>query len=160
MSGICGWVGNREAADVRKERLARMTGPLTRYGHGHVAAGGADGDALCCVSSRSTRVYHDERLLSVLDGAFYWKDAALKKEAARYGPSRTLGFHFLEQGPDALDAVGGAFSVAIVDRSEQRLFLACDRMGIERLYYSRESEHVFFGSNLASVLAALRARPS
>lgn len=160
MSGIAGWIGASEPEGLSRTRLLEMTGRLSGRYRGVTSESIQTDAALACAGRNPACVHCDERIISVLHGAFYWKDSALEKAAIEIGPSRVVGAGFLERGPEVLRAIGGAFSVAVVDTVERRLFLACDRMGIEPLYYSAGRDRLLFASNLGSLLAVLPRKPA
>lgn len=56
-------------------------------------------------------------------------------------------------GTDALARLRGMFAIAIWLRSERRLILARDRMGIKPLYYYIDEDEIYFGSELKCILA-------
>jgi asparagine synthase (glutamine-hydrolysing) len=56
-------------------------------------------------------------------------------------------------GADCLSHLNGMFAFAIWDRSEQRMFLARDRMGVKPLYYAYRSRCLTFASRPRALLA-------
>jgi asparagine synthase (glutamine-hydrolysing) len=56
-------------------------------------------------------------------------------------------------GPDFLRKLEGAFSVALWDERSNRLLLACDPLGIKRIYFRHNGERIFFASRATAVLA-------
>ena len=62
---------------------------------------------------------------------------------------------FLEWGESCLDRLSGMFAFAIHIPSEQRLFLARDRVGIKPLFYARSNGRLMF----ASTIPAMRCLP-
>jgi asparagine synthase (glutamine-hydrolysing) len=62
--------------------------------------------------------------------------------------------HLYEEEGDALvDRLRGMFAFALWDRTNRRLVLARDRVGIKPLYYYRDAEKLIFGSELKAILA-------
>jgi asparagine synthase (glutamine-hydrolysing) len=59
---------------------------------------------------------------------------------------------FEDEGPKALEQLRGMFALAIWDKSERRLFLARDRLGIKPLYICRLPNGLLFGSELKALL--------
>jgi asparagine synthase (glutamine-hydrolysing) len=56
-------------------------------------------------------------------------------------------------GPESLSQLNGMFAFAIWDRSERRMFLARDRMGVKPLYYASRAQCLAFASRPRSLLA-------
>jgi asparagine synthase (glutamine-hydrolysing) len=59
---------------------------------------------------------------------------------------------FLRWGSSCFSRLRGMFSIAIWVRSESRLILARDRMGIKPLYYCLQDGEIYFGSELKCIL--------
>jgi asparagine synthase (glutamine-hydrolysing) len=59
---------------------------------------------------------------------------------------------FLCWGSSCFSRLRGMFAIAIWVRSERRLILARDRMGIKPLYYCLQDSEVYFGSELKCIL--------
>src|SRR6185436_12008326 len=61
---------------------------------------------------------------------------------------------YAEQGPAMLDRLNGMFAFAIWDRTERRLFVARDRLGVKPLYYAQRDGVLFFASEPKGIFAA------
>jgi asparagine synthase (glutamine-hydrolysing) len=59
---------------------------------------------------------------------------------------------FLEWDTAAFGRLRGMFAIALWTESQKRLVLVRDRVGIKPLYYYRNSEDVYFGSELKAIL--------
>jgi asparagine synthase (glutamine-hydrolysing) len=59
---------------------------------------------------------------------------------------------FLCWGNSCFSRLRGMFAIAIWVRSERRLILARDRMGIKPLYYCLQDGEIYFGSELKCIL--------
>jgi asparagine synthase (glutamine-hydrolysing) len=59
---------------------------------------------------------------------------------------------FLRWGGSCFSRLRGMFAIAIWVRSEGRLFLARDQMGIKPLYYCLQNGEIYFGSELKCIL--------
>jgi len=93
-----------------------------------------------------------------LDGGPVW----IAGQAAP-DPARAVLEAYLAKGPDFLLTLTGRFALAIVDRSCDRVLLALDPMGIERVAYSVGPAGVAFGTSAYEVArrqpGAVRLRP-
>lgn len=58
---------------------------------------------------------------------------------------------FLQWDTDCLRRLRGMFAFAAWNTPEKRLVLARDRLGIKPLYYAREKEDIYFGSELKAI---------
>ena len=58
---------------------------------------------------------------------------------------------FLQWDTACFSRLRGMFAVALWTESDRRLILARDRMGIKPLYFARQGEDVFFGSELKAI---------
>lgn len=74
-------------------------------------------------------------------------------------PPRELLRAYREQGAGSLQKLTGAFAIAIVDRPSQRVLLAVDRMGIERMAYATIGGGIIFSSSVAAVAHCPAIRP-
>ena len=60
---------------------------------------------------------------------------------------------FLRWGSECFERLRGMFAVAVWVKSERRLILARDRMGIKPLYYTQHAGELYFGSELKCIFA-------
>ena len=72
---------------------------------------------------------------------------------ASHSDTETVLHAFLEWDKECFSRLRGMFAIALWNKSEKRIVLARDRMGIKPLYISRQGEDVFFGSELKAIFA-------
>jgi asparagine synthase (glutamine-hydrolysing) len=70
-----------------------------------------------------------------------------------HSDTETVLHAFLEWDKECFSRLRGMFAIALWKKSEKRIVLARDRMGIKPLYISRQGEDVFFGSELKAIFA-------
>jgi asparagine synthase (glutamine-hydrolysing) len=70
-----------------------------------------------------------------------------------HSDTETVLHAFLEWDIDCFSRLRGMFAIALWCKSEKRIVLARDRMGIKPLYISRQGEDLFFGSELKAIFA-------
>ena len=58
-----------------------------------------------------------------------------------------------EHGEDLFEHLNGQFAFALFDRRNRKLILGRDRVGICPLHWSKQGDHLFFGSEIKSLLA-------
>ncbi|MFN8238838.1 MAG: asparagine synthase (glutamine-hydrolyzing) [Chitinophagales bacterium] len=66
--------------------------------------------------------------------------------------TEVLLYAYIHFGMDCLQKLNGFFAFAIYDKEEEIFFIACDRFGIKPLYYYRDEDYFFFGSELKAIL--------
>ena len=101
----------------------------------------------------------DRDTVIVFNGEIY-NHLELRRELEQRGhhfrtqsDTETVLHAFLEWDTDCFARLRGMFAVALWQESERRLVLARDRMGIKPLYFARQGEDLFFGSELKAILA-------
>jgi asparagine synthase (glutamine-hydrolysing) len=81
--------------------------------------------------------------------------AELRKRGHRFRShcdTETVLHAFVEWDTSCFARLRGMFALAILTKSDRRLVLARDRMGIKPLYIARKGEDLFFGSELKAIL--------
>lgn len=93
----------------------------------------------------------------VFNGEIY-NHLELRKELEELGhhftshsDTETVLKAFLQWDTDCLRRLRGMFAFAVWSMPEKRLVLARDRLGIKPLYYARENEDIYFGSELKAI---------
>lgn len=100
----------------------------------------------------------DGSLCIVFNGEIYnhreLRDELIKKGHTYQTQSDTESILHLyeEMGEQCLSKLRGMFAFAIWDRSNRRLFLARDRVGIKPLFVYADSERLLFASEMKSIL--------
>jgi asparagine synthase (glutamine-hydrolysing) len=100
----------------------------------------------------------DGSLLLVANGEIYDFQvvrAELEAKGHRFrtrSDSEVLLHLYEEHGPDCVERLNGMFAFAIWDRTNERLFIARDRLGIKPLYYIAKDGKFLFASELKSLL--------
>ena len=94
----------------------------------------------------------------VFNGEIY-NNLELRRELEQLGhrfsshsDTETVLKAFLEWDIGCLARLRGMFAFAVWNRTERRLLLARDRLGIKPLYYATVGEDLFFGSELKAIL--------
>jgi asparagine synthase (glutamine-hydrolysing) len=59
---------------------------------------------------------------------------------------------FVQWDKECFSKLRGMFAVALWNKTQRRIVLARDRMGIKPMYISRQGEDIFFGSELKAIL--------
>ncbi|MCC6242654.1 MAG: asparagine synthase (glutamine-hydrolyzing), partial [Gemmatimonadaceae bacterium] len=102
----------------------------------------------------------DERFVLVFNGEIYnyielrRELTALGHQFETSGDSEVLLASYRAWGEACVERLVGMFAFCIVDRVQQRLFLARDRFGIKPLYYVQSPRGVLFASEIKSIRAS------
>ena len=65
--------------------------------------------------------------------------------------TEVLLYAYIHYGEECLHKLNGFFAFAIYDKLKENTFIACDRFGIKPLYYYRDEDYFFFGSELKAI---------
>ena len=95
----------------------------------------------------------------VYNGELY-NHAELRKDLQARGhryrtnsDTETIIHLFEEYGPECVSRLRGMYAFAIWDRTNRKLFVARDRLGIKPFYYRYENGKFLFGSEIKTILA-------
>lgn len=70
-----------------------------------------------------------------------------------------LAWLYFLKGPEFVQHLDGAFSIALWDENKERLLLAIDRLGIKALYWTRERNRLLFASRVGAVRSSMQRPP-
>ncbi len=100
----------------------------------------------------------DKRFAIVFNGEIYNYEELREELLLEGAPIRTrsdtetLLYGYIHWGEKVLSRLNGMFAFAIWDNTEKSLFLARDRMGVKPLYWTKNDDKIFFGSEIKSLL--------
>ena len=60
---------------------------------------------------------------------------------------------YIEHGSEFVNLLNGMFAFIILDRRENKLFIARDHFGIKPLYWYQDDKKILFGSEIKAILA-------
>lgn len=177
MSGIAGWLDRYEDLSEKTSILQHMSKQLKRRG--------PDGDGIFIDRERGIALLH--RRLTVIDpngniqpmtktslrgkytlvydGELY-NTEELRQELIKEGyglesnsDTEVLLVSYMHWGEHCLERLNGAFSFALWDQSERKLFMARDRIGLKPLFYYEYKGGLIFGSEIKCLLANPLIKP-
>ena len=167
MCGICGIFNPDQRSHVDREVLSRMNGQIVHRGPDDAGFFVEDnvGLAMRRLSIIDLKTGHQpisneaDTLWIVYNGELY-NHAELRKDLQARGhhyrtnsDTETVIHLFEEYGPGGLSRLRGMYAFAIWDRTNRKLFVARDRLGIKPLYYRYENGTFLFSSEIKAILA-------
>lgn len=103
---------------------------------------------------------HNDRFVIVFNGEIYNFNELIndlkQNDSTQFktnGDTEILLELFSQEGIDCLNKLNGMFSIAILDKHTEELYLAVDRIGIKPLYYYWDNEQLVFSSELKNITA-------
>jgi asparagine synthase (glutamine-hydrolysing) len=164
LCGIAGFTHKNWAPDC--DRIENATATLIHRGPDQqgvfkssiCSMGGARLKILDLDSGNQPIISDDGDLAIVFNGEIY-NHVEIRQELEGLGhrfhshcDTETVLHAFQEWDTASFARLRGMFAIAFWTKSEKRLVLARDRMGIKPLYFMRRGEDLFFGSELKAIL--------
>ena len=131
-----------------------MAAELNRFDRMPVRAKAANWGAVAVAASpQGADVFDDGYRMAAFWGCVRMHDRQLAERADRLGVARALAEGYEAKGNELVQALSGAFALAILDRRRNRAMLAVDRMGARALSYAASRDRLVFGSRLDAIKA-------
>src|SRR5947208_7014513 len=174
MCGIVGTVGLNPLEPVDEARLKRMRDVLRHRGpdgeglwvDGHVGLGFRRLAIIDVEGGAQPMCNEDGSVWIVFNGEIYnhatlrpWLEARGHRYRTR-SDTETIVHLYEEEGERCVERLQGMFAFAVWDRTQQRLFLARDRLGIKPLYYACTDRELIFASEIKAILAGGAVSPA
>ncbi|MFX3672935.1 MAG: asparagine synthase (glutamine-hydrolyzing) [Paenisporosarcina sp.] len=169
MCGITGWIHFER--DLRTQYLVieKMTKTLAKRGpddenvwlEPHVAFGHRRLSVVDPIGGKQpmTKTQDTKKYTLSYNGELY-NTEDLRKELLRKGytfsghsDTEVLLTSYIEWKEQCVEHFNGIFAFAVWDESEQKAFIARDRMGVKPLFYTESNGGLLFGSEIKSILA-------
>lgn len=164
MCGITGYIDLRETADLslikKMTRILDHRGPDGEGYHldGSVALGHRRLSIIDLAGGKQPMADIDERYWITYNGEIYNFLSLREKLISRghYFKTRcdteTILVAYKEYGENCVEHLRGMFAFAIWDKVEKTCFFARDRVGKKPLYYSADTKHFIFASEIKAIL--------
>lgn len=166
MCGLCGILYVDESRPVERALLQRMTDAIIHRGpddeghylDGHVGLGSRRLSIVGLSDGHIPMSTADGSITVAYNGELYnhpqIQDQLSAKGYTYRTHSDTESFLYLyqEYGERFLEHTQGMFGLALWDKSNRRLILARDRLGIKPLYYHFDGKALRFGSEIKTIL--------
>ncbi len=172
MCGICGIV-RRDQEPVNRELLNRMNDRIIHRGPDGEGFYTAPGVGLAMrrlaiidlVTGDQPIPNEDQTVWIIFNGEIY-NFPVLRNMLEKLGhqfrtktDTECIIHLYEEYGENCIDHLRGQFAFAIWDQLEQCLYIGRDRFGQKPLYYSIQNGHLYFSSELESLIIGIPSRP-
>jgi asparagine synthase (glutamine-hydrolysing) len=173
MCGICGVFYSDRTQQVNRDLLVTMNEEIVHRGPDDDGLFAEEniGLAMRRLSIIDVRTGHqpisneDRSIWIVFNGEIY-NHQELRKDLESRGhryssksDTETIVHLYEQYGADCVKHLRGMFAFAIWDRSNRRLFMARDRLGIKPLYYLYDGQTLLFGSEIKAILVYPGVKP-
>ncbi|MGD0222997.1 MAG: asparagine synthase (glutamine-hydrolyzing) [Terriglobia bacterium] len=172
MCGICGQYNFGDPEPVQRRNIEAMTRTLIHRGpddEGYYIAGplGFGFRRLSIIDlggGHQPMSDQEESVWVVFNGEIY-NFPELRRELEGYGhifrtnsDTEVIIHGYKQWGDEVLNRLNGMFGLGIWDVQQRRLVLARDPFGIKLIYYRIDGDHLYFGSEMRAVRAAMPGR--
>jgi asparagine synthase (glutamine-hydrolysing) len=169
MCGICGQYNFGNQEPVRRQDLARMAGAIVHRGpdddgyyiSGPLGFGFRRLSIIDLAGGHQPMSDQEESVWVVFNGEIY-NFPELRRELESFGhvfqtksDTEVIVHGYKQWGDEVLNRLNGMFGLAIWDTRKRRLVLARDAFGIKLVYYRIDNDHLYFGSEIRAVRAAM-----
>lgn len=175
MCGIAGWIDWGRDLTRQKSVLEAMGGTLANRGpdaegfwfsrhaafaHRRLIVVDPAGGAQPMIRRRGERQY-----VLVYNGELYNTPDLRSELVARgytfqgHSDTEVLLISYIEWGESCMERLNGIFAFAVWDETEEKLFMARDRLGVKPLFFTLRGDSFIFGSELKTLLAHPEVRP-
>lgn len=162
MCGICGFTGVQDLAVLK-----RMTDAIFHRGpdeEGFYSDGkinlGIRRLSIIDVDTGHQPIHNEDKTIwTVLNGEVY-NFQELRKELEERGhrfytdhsDTEVIPHLYEEYGRDFLHKINGMFAISLWDKSQEKLLLIRDRMGVKPIFYTLTGDRLVFGSEIKAIL--------
>ncbi|WP_026907377.1 asparagine synthase (glutamine-hydrolyzing) [Paucisalibacillus globulus] len=170
MCGITGWVDWQQNIKLQVSTINKMAQTLEKRGPDstgvftdqHAALGHT---RLIVVdpsggSQPMTRKTKEGISFTIVYNGELYNTEELRKELSSRGyvfhshsDTEVLLFAYMEWRESCVERLNGIFAFAVWEESQERLFMARDRLGVKPLFYTYRNGSLLFGSELKAILA-------
>lgn len=164
MCGIVGFTHKHWTPD--SDRIQKATATLIHRGpdqqgvaQSSICSLGATRLKIIDLDSGDQPIFSEDGDVAIVFNGEIYNHRELRRELEDLGhpfhsrcDTETVLRAFLEWDLECFTRLRGMFAIALWTKSRRRLVLARDRMGIKPLYFMRQGEDLFFGSELKAIL--------
>ncbi|WPC44596.1 asparagine synthase (glutamine-hydrolyzing) [Clostridium sp. JS66] len=175
MCGIAGWVNFQKNISEKTEIIKNMTRTLkkrgpddegyyistnTLLGHRRLVVVDPSGGA-----QPMTKIINGNRYVIIYNGELYNTEDLRKillNEGYKfdsYSDTEVLLVSYIHWGADCVKKINGIFAFAVLDETNESIFLARDPLGVKPLFYTLKDNSLIFGSEIKTLLAHPMVEP-
>lgn len=175
MCGIAGWVNFQKNISEETEIIKNMTRTLkkrgpddegyyistnTLLGHRRLVVVDPSGGA-----QPMTKIINGNRYVIIYNGELYNTEDLRKillNEGYKfdsYSDTEVLLVSYIHWGADCVKKINGIFAFAVLDETNESIFLARDPLGVKPLFYTLKDNSLIFGSEIKTLLAHPMVEP-
>ena len=175
MCSICGIVNFRDKEKADIELLKKMGSRMKHRGPDETDVFSSDGVAfhhnrLAVVDVEKghqpmTVIFEGKKYTIVYNGEIY-NTPELKRELQINGVSfqtdcdtEAVVYSYAVFGADCVEKLNGIFAFAVYDHTEDKIFLARDRLGVKPLFYTLRDGTLLFASEMKTLLSHPQIQP-
>ncbi len=173
MCGICGQYNYKDKAPVDSETISRMMNSIVHRGpddegsyiNGPVGLGFRRLSIIDLAGGHQPMWDREKSVGIVFNGEIY-NFPELKQELEGHGhifqtrsDTEVIIHGYKQWGADVFNHLNGMFGLAIWDENKKRLIIARDQMGIKLVYYKVDSDRLYFGSEIRTLLTICKEKP-
>ncbi|SDC08332.1 asparagine synthase (glutamine-hydrolysing) [Pelagirhabdus alkalitolerans] len=176
MCGIVGWISREESIKDYTQVIENMNWTLkergpddfgyfcsehAQLGHRRLTIVDPEGGVQPMMKTMGDRQY-----ALVYNGELYNTEDVREKLKHKgyhfesYSDTEVLLVAYMEWGADCLKHINGIFAFGVWNKKEKELFLARDHLGVKPLFYSKQNNHLIFGSQIKALLAHPMVEPT
>jgi len=162
MCGICGFTGESDKVTLKKMAVSLYhRGPDDDgyYADGKINLGMRRLSIIDVVTGQQPIHNEDKNLWTVFNGEIYNFQELRKDLEAKghqfytdHSDTEVIVHLYEEYGRDFAHRINGMFALALWDRTEDKLLLIRDRMGVKPLFYALVGNKLIFGSEIKAIL--------
>jgi hypothetical protein len=131
-----------KVVDLLEGSIARTEGKINRYVDERFALTKWD-----CEAFKAQGILEDEAGITAITGEPYWEDTQTGKYSRTYDLEK-MSEELRKENIRFLISCHGNYSVCHYDKSERRLILAADKLGVRPIYYVVHGNVLYFASAL------------
>ncbi|MBF0705464.1 asparagine synthase (glutamine-hydrolyzing) [Alkalihalobacillus hwajinpoensis] len=173
MCGITGWINWSGDLSTEQDTLKKMADSIAHRGPDEEGFWLSEQAALAhrrliVIDPRGGKqpmTSSDQQLVLTYNGELY-NYRELTQELKQKGHTFTSNsdtevvLHaYMEWKEECVKHFNGIFAFAIWDKKEQQLFLGRDHLGVKPLFYSKQGDSLFYGSEMKAILAHPSVQP-
>ena len=169
MCGISGILNRKSCSPVTKQLVSTMNDQMVHRGpdadgvfvEGNIGLGHRRLKIIDLAGGVQPMFSADRQIVTVFNGEIYnFKELKKQLEVkghqfSTHSDTEIIISAYLEYGDECVNYFNGMFGIAIYDKSNQKLLIFRDRLGIKPVYYFIDEDRFIFSSEIKPILSVL-----